>query len=133
MHRITTTLVLALFLLGCGLLSGPVQLVTIEGPVGALRGCFANPRSGELIVDRTHGTAFKVDEGGIEPVMWPPGYTGRWVGSEVEVSDAAGNVIATTGRRYSIAPMYEVPLRSALVAGCVDPWVPSEPNPRDPL
>ena len=35
--------------------------------------------------------------------MWPIGMTGRRVGSEIEVLDSAGEVVATTGRRYFIS------------------------------
>jgi len=35
--------------------------------------------------------------------MWPPGFTGRRVGSEVAVFDTHGDLVATTGRSYSIA------------------------------
>ena len=39
------------------------------------------------------------------PVIWPFGFTGvRLVGGEVAVLDDAGNVIATTGKEYGIAP-----------------------------
>jgi hypothetical protein len=34
--------------------------------------------------------------------MWPPGFTGRRVGSEVAVVDTNGNLVATTGQSYSI-------------------------------
>ena len=37
------------------------------------------------------------------PVMWPVGFTGVHVGGEVEVLDAAGKVVATTGREYYIS------------------------------
>ena len=131
MRRVTATLLLALCLLGCALAGGTVKLATNEGPVSTeARGCFTFPYTGELIVDRTHGTALEEDEGVITPLMWPPGFTARWIGSEVEVLDPAQNVVATTGQRYYISPMYEVPRRPGLVAGCVDPWFP--PHARDP-
>ena len=38
----------------------------------------------------------------ILPVIWPRGFVGRRVGSEVEVLDRDGNVMATTGREYQI-------------------------------
>jgi hypothetical protein len=36
------------------------------------------------------------------PVMWPPGSTARRAGSEVEVLDKQGSVVARTGSRYLI-------------------------------
>jgi hypothetical protein len=130
MPRVAIALALGLLLLGV-LAGAPVRLETINGPVTENRGCFTFPYLGELIVDKKHGTGLKDDEGAITPVLWPPGFTGRWVGSEIEVLDPAGSVVATTGRRYYISPMYEVPRRPELVAGCVDPWEP--PHARDPL
>jgi len=37
--------------------------------------------------------------------MWPVGYTGlRLAGGQVVVLDRSGNVVATTGKEYAIAP-----------------------------
>ena len=131
MRQIAATLVLAMVLLGCAVAGGTVELDTIKGPVSDRRGCFTFSYTGELIVDKTRGIALMDDEGGITPLMWPPGFTARWIGSEVEVLDPAQTVVATTGQRYYISPMYEVPRRPGLVAGCVTPWLP--PHARDPL
>lgn len=66
-------------------------------------------RDGDIVAllrfDPKYGTA--LDEtivgGAITPVMWPPGFTGRLVGSEVEVVDQEGNLAATTGQAFKIA------------------------------
>jgi hypothetical protein len=68
-------------------------------------GCFTNAAEGPLTVDPKWGTAITdegVNGGFTAPVMWPPRYTGRRVGSEVVVLDSRGNVVATTGRKYRI-------------------------------
>ena len=86
----------------------PVQLLTRDGPVAAPLppgslprvGCYANFALGELVVDPVNGTAI-VDMGTVA-VMWPAGYTGRQAGSEVEVLDPQGQVVAVTGHRYQI-------------------------------
>jgi hypothetical protein len=111
MCRITTTLALALCLLGC---AGKVNLLT-----GGHEGCSiggTRPMSivGELVADSKAGTAIRVDPsmalewgpevaGSTLPVMWPPGFTGRRLPlGEVEVLTAAGDVVITTGRRVTL-------------------------------
>jgi hypothetical protein len=114
MRRTTATLALVLCLLGCGAPAGePVQLVTVD----AGRGCGLLPIFADLIADPTFGTALTrvgvapqpppsmvSDERG--PAKWPTGFTGRRIGSEVEVLDRHQNVVATTGRRYQIYRVY---------------------------
>lgn len=98
-------LALALVVLGC---AGPVPLLTgAPTSVGDI-GCFTNSASGPLIVDPDHGTAIvDGDTGGATtPVMWRPGFSSRQAGSEVEVLDPDGEVVATTGRSYRIAGGY---------------------------
>jgi hypothetical protein len=73
---------------------------------------------GLLLPDAQHGTIIDVefynpsDSGlsdfmpsdmGMTPLMWPEGYTARRSGTELEVLDEAGEVVATSGRRYVIA------------------------------
>ena len=102
----TIVIALALCLGGCGLLPpqrDPVQLLT--SPQGV---CFAANAAGLLVVDPTYGTAIIGDGhpnmliGGDVPVTvaWPPGFSGRRNGSEVEVLDPQGNVVGTTGGSY---------------------------------
>lgn len=107
MRRGITALALALCLLGCGSPVLPwdrVELLTDNGNPPA-PGCFTAAAGGPLIVDRTYGTAIIVGEVGSNPpvpVMWPLGFSGRRVGSEVEVLDPDGMVVATTGRPYNL-------------------------------
>ena len=56
---------------------------------------------GELITDPRSGTALKSGPD-LHPVRWPWGFTGRRVGSEVEVRDPDQNVVATTGGSYEV-------------------------------
>jgi hypothetical protein len=117
MRRAASVLGLSLCLLGCGSAAPagePVELLTGHGPFASSETsglCFTNFVVGQLVVDGGAGTAIIVDDehGGSDlpvPVMWRPGFTGRLVGSEVLVLDPAGNVQATTGRRYKIAGGY---------------------------
>ena len=105
---------LALCLVGCGLLPSnfrppgaahgdPVSILTSPKPE-----CFAADVSGLLVVDPTYGTAIVGDNhSSMLPlsdvpvtVAWPPGFTARRSGSEVEVLDPQGNVVGTTGQSY---------------------------------
>ena len=100
MRRITAALALALCLLGCNGL--PVALLT------GIEACYAGGEhpvfQGVLVPDPEFGT--RIDGKG--PVMWPVGYTARRAGlfwGEIEVLDEAGDVVATTGRAYMMAPV----------------------------
>ncbi len=102
-------LALALCLGGCALWPSDPVLLTGE-PMGP-NSCFASATgTGLLVIDPKYGTAI-IDNGqqsavglGDEPltVAWRPGLTARWIGSEVEVLDPQGNVVAVTGRSYRI-------------------------------
>ena len=124
MRLATTTLVLALCLLGCGSTDPPVAVPLLTGS----RNCQVDAALGLLTVDPKYGTAI-IDEQGAPsdrrptPVMWPPGYTGRWEDPEVVVLNPQGNVVATTGRRYRIAggPVAIVTGGSVAVAACPGP------------
>ena len=103
MRRVMTMIALALCLLGCDSAVLPwdrVELRTSEtdSPIG----CFLMGQFGELIVDPEFGTALYQASDDINPVVWPRGFTGRHVGSEVEVLDRDGKVVATTGKTYEI-------------------------------
>lgn len=101
---------LAFCLGGCGWLPLPSQSVhLISGPPDHDGGCFAADVSGLLVVDPTDGTAIVANG---HPSMlalsdvpvtvaWPPGFTARRSGSQVEILDPQGNVVATTGRSYT--------------------------------
>jgi len=96
--RVAATLALALVLVGCGsLLPDQVRLLTGSGP------CFLLMQESLLVFDPTYGTAI---DGGATPVAWPPGFTGRRVGSEVEVLDPHGNVYAVTGHNFTVSGGY---------------------------
>jgi hypothetical protein len=98
-------LALALLVIGC---ADPVSLLNGVPPTIGDGGCFTNSAGGPLIVDPKYGTAIvDGDTGGsATPVMWRPGYSGRRIGSEIEVLDPDGEVVATTGRSYRIAGGY---------------------------
>lgn len=107
----TIVVALVLSLVGCGLLPSrgdPVQLVTGDPLHG---GCFTAEVAGLLVVDPTYGTAIVANDHGSMvsltgvsmTVSWPPGFTGRRSGSEVEVLGPQGNVVAITGRSYQFS------------------------------
>lgn len=95
-------------LIGCSGAGERVGLATDDtlASEGFTVGCLGLPKIGVLIEDPTYGTALRQDgEGlGVEPVIWPAGFSGRRIDSGVEVLDPNGNVVATTGKRYQIYP-----------------------------
>jgi hypothetical protein len=121
MRQVAVSLAVGALLLGCGSLRGEqVPLVITDGEVFG-DGCVLLYEVVDVIADPTSGTVVK---GGGWPLRWPKGYTGRRVGSEVQVLDPAGNVVLTTGGRYRIGPAndgtYSTPI-SEWVVGCIDP------------
>lgn len=101
MRRVVTTLALTLILSGCSMSAGvPVGLLT------GIESCYAGGQSpsyqGVLVPDPEYGTRIE----GKGPVMWTKGYTGRRLifSGAVEVLDRDGNIVATTGKAYAIAP-----------------------------
>jgi hypothetical protein len=120
--RAAITLVLALWVLGCGSL--PPDHVRLGIAPNARRGgCYLTYSVYDLVADPTSGTAVRSDTGEIGALYWPPGYTGHRVGSEVEVRNPDGKVVATTGGRYAIWPADAGTSGrgSGLVAGCINP------------
>jgi len=82
-------------LAGCGSPPSPGERVELRtGPVSCYAGG-ALPFVGTLTADPVYGTTF---DG--KPAVWPVGYTGVRVGSEVAVVDDSGKIVATTGGRY---------------------------------
>jgi hypothetical protein len=120
-RRASTTLAMALCLLGCG--SAPrgeqVPLVTVGS--AAYGGCVLQHQVVDVIADRTYGTVIK---GTGMPLRWPSGFTGWRAGAEVEVLDAAGAPVLRTGGRYWLYPVddgnYSKPL-SEWVIGSIEP------------
>jgi hypothetical protein len=128
---LTIALAFLVGLAGAALLSGmlgrPVPLLTGWGALAPHDddriGCYTNFAVGQLVVDTEFGTALIEDGRDAVPVMWPPGTTGRQVGSEVEVISKRGEVIARTGNRYQIegAGSARYPLPGWLACGYVLP------------
>lgn len=109
MRRTMSTLVLAASLAACGspFLGEPVTLLTGE-PLGP-GACYTFGATGELVVDPEYGTAIIIESWPHDheksppiPVMWRPGFTARRTGTEVAVLDPAGQIVATTGRKYEL-------------------------------
>ncbi len=107
MKRLVATIAIVLGLIGCGPSGG--SLLTGD-PLGG--NCYLATGSGLLVVDPTYGTAIIGSGGtvdGLTIVAWRPGYTARPNGSEVDVLDPQGRVVATTGRSYLIPGGYVDP------------------------
>lgn len=104
--------------------SGDIPLLT----GGTVDMCYAGGESGptgRLAVDPTYGTNL---DG--QPVIWPNGFSARRAGGEIEVLDAKGGVVATTGRRYRISdrpwdnadPLIQKAHAIPAAVGCGYPW-----------
>jgi hypothetical protein len=97
---------IAAIVVGCGFLpsSDPVALITAPN-----RECFAADVTGLLVVDPIDGTAIVGDghrsmlalDDVPVTVAWPPGFTGRRSGAQVEVLDPHGQAVGITGRSYT--------------------------------
>jgi hypothetical protein len=103
-------LVLTLAVVACASPPSDSVLLVTGAPMGMSGdvGCYTDSASGPLVTDPRYGTAI-IDRGGMNqqtniavPVAWRPGFSGRRAGSELEVLDPAGNVVAVTGRDYVI-------------------------------
>ena len=125
-----------LLLAGCQGLAPrtPVQLLT-GVPDGVSEGtCYTAEIHGLLVVDARYGTAILDDTaprvGGVPPsplpVAWRPGVTGRLAGSEVEVVDPNGRVVATTGQRDILPGGYSAVagVRAWWACGVWEGWTP---------
>jgi hypothetical protein len=108
MLRVVACLALALSLVGCyaggasASPDGPVPLVTDETQARfgfcVLDAFYVS----DVIADPASGAPSDAATG--ESFAWPKGFTARRAGSEVEVLDAAGNVVLKTGQRYRMCP-----------------------------
>src|SRR6266567_5163790 len=95
MRLISTTLALAILVLGCSM-GDPVHLMT--GPSDCYLGGEVG-HEGVLRADPKYGTVFDGT-----PVIWPVGFTDiRVTGGEVAVLNEVGRVVATTGKKYGMA------------------------------
>lgn len=118
MKRVAATLVVALVLVGCGtLFPEPVLVTGIPAEQTLMMGgnnhggCLWLRATGLLVADPKYGTAVVTDDWASEtrptpptpiPVVWPRGFSARRSGSEVQVLDPRGNVVAVTGNTYRI-------------------------------
>jgi hypothetical protein len=95
--------------------AGGPEICATPAPVALLTGwglghegeaaCHPFSINGRLVADSKSGTAIDVTKPnylGRMPVMWLPGSVGLRVGSEVEVLDPSGVVVATTGKNYEM-------------------------------
>jgi len=97
-------------------------LVTVDGPR------YVDIKEGQLVTDPTTGTAimatFEAPEGSTNvrqsatvPLVWRSGFIGRRAGSEIEVIDRQGKVVATTGQHVVLTGGSQPGLAGWLVCG----------------
>jgi len=101
MRRAAIGLGLAVTLLGCGLPPAPDRVELLTG----IESCYAGGQqpsyAGVLVAHPVYGTQING-----RPVMWTVGYTGRRLANgDIEVLNRSGEIVATTGKAYAIAPV----------------------------
>jgi hypothetical protein len=90
--------VLAVFLaFGLFTTSVAIKTGTIAGGSSGMVGCYTSGTSGDLVTDLVSGVAIIERTGRRIAVTWPPGWTGRRSGTEVEIVDSHGDVHMRTG------------------------------------
>ena len=113
---ISSIFALALVLLGCDALAGSgridVRTSDTDAPVAQ---CYLAGAAAELVLDPGVGVAWKFGPDDIRPVIWPRGYTARRVGSEIQVLNREGTVIARSGSRVEFG---FIKFDSGFVYGC---------------
>ena len=132
MRRLVTSFMVAAGLLAaCGnqastppQSSAPALLTDSTGRIG----CYLSFIEGPLVVDPTYGTAIVGSTNGPNglenlsptPVMWPNGYQARRSGSEIEVLDQSGRVVARTGTSIHLGGGYQWDSPGWLACGLPD-------------
>ena len=117
MRRIATSLALALCLLGCDAsvpASEPIALRTTDSDA-VDPNCYLAGTAAQLILDPSAGLAWRFGPDDIRPVIWPRGYTARRVGSEIQVLNPDGFVVARSG---TTAEFGFIKFESGFVYGC---------------
>ena len=99
--------VLAVFL-AFGLFSTSVAIKTgtVDGGSSGAVGCYTSGTSGELVTDLVSGVAIVERTGRRIAVTWPPGWTGRRSGTEIEILDSGGKVQMRTGTQVYLEGGY---------------------------
>jgi hypothetical protein len=116
MRRITATFALALCFVGCDAFIGapaPIALRTTDTDISS--NCYLAGTAAELILDPSAGLAWQLGPDDIRPVIWPRGYTAQRVGSEIQVLNRDGLVIARSGRTVELGIIKS---ESGFVYGC---------------
>jgi len=101
-------LVLAAFAIFLAARQVPVSVAIRTGSVSTdpRAGCYTSGTTGDLVTDPVSGVAI-IERGGRRvAVTWPPGWTGRRSGSEVEILTSNGDVHMRTGTHVSLLGGY---------------------------
>ena len=100
--RLAIALLLVLGAAGCmGTPSPGPDTVLLKGRIDGEE-CHSGSTVGTLVAN-TIGVSIRRDEDGqVVDVYWPGGFTGRRAGTEVEILDDGGRVVARTGQKYKL-------------------------------
>ena len=120
MRQVTTTLVLAMCLLGCGLQQPELAF---HQDLNDNKHCAPEKFLTGQLTDRL---SMQTDEEGLRSLIWPSSYSLHWAAGfatgHFVVLDDAGTVVAITGNRYKIGGVEFVAAGNAFwVCGGVTP------------
>jgi hypothetical protein len=107
MGRIVTALAVAALLAGCEAMDvQDVQQVPlpIDETVSNPNSCVLMHEVVDVTADPATGAPIFNDGSKLVHVKWPKGFTAWRSGGQTQVTDPTGNVVLTTGARYSICP-----------------------------
>src|SRR4026209_524735 len=104
MRREIATLVLALVLAGCSQARQRVPLATGDSITRFGNGCVLDHEVVDVTMDPSTGSPVFNDRTTLLNLKWPKGFTAWRSDAQTQVIDAAGNVVLTTGNRYSVCP-----------------------------
>jgi hypothetical protein len=102
MRRMIATLVLALGVACCSQAGQRLPLATDDSITTFGDGCVLDHEVVDVTMDPSTGSPVFNDGGTLLNLKWPKGFTAWRSGAQTQVIDAAGNVVLTTGNRYSV-------------------------------
>jgi hypothetical protein len=98
-------LAVALVIFG-GVIRMPIRTDGTSQQSGVIVGCYTFGVEGTLVNDPQAGIVIDA-QNTRSPVVWPSGWGGRRVGSDIEIVDSRGNWVVRTGTRVSLPGGYQ--------------------------
>ena len=100
--RLALAMLLILAAAGCtGGPSASADTVALKGRIDGSH-CHAGFTDGTLVAQAIGVGMLRDEDGRIVDIYWPDGFTGRRAGTEIDILDGSGRVVARTGQRYKL-------------------------------